>query len=189
MLRINLTRRLLLGLLPLALVSPAMADQHPSVTFMNKMGEDLLHAHRLGTKSAVLRVVQRYADIEAIGDQSIGSYQIPDGDEGRYRRGVANFIARYIAEQSRTYPVAKFEVGEATVDKEKNVVVQSKVYMMAGQTYSVSWKLNWVNSAYRIADVSFVGFSMVNQERSMFADYIAKKEGDVKALIAALGRQ
>jgi len=189
MLRINLTRRLLLGLVPLVLAMSAMAEEHPSVIFMNKMGEDLLHAHRLGTKSAVLRVVQRYADIESIGDQSIGSYQIPDGDEGRYRRGVANFIARYIAEQSRNYPVAKFEVGEATVDKDKNVVVESKVFMMAGQTYSVSWKLNWVSNAYKIADARFVGFSMVNQERNMFADYIAKKEGDVKALIAALSRQ
>ncbi len=184
-----INRRKLLALFSVALALPAMAEDHPSVSFMNKMGEELLHAHRLGTKSALLRVVQRYADIETISDESIGNHQIPDGAENNYRRGVANFIARYIAEQSRTYPVAKFEVGEATVDKDKNVVVESRVFMMAGQTYPVSWKLNWNGSTYRVADARFLGFSMVNQERSIFADYIAKKEGDVKALITALNRQ
>jgi len=178
-----------MALAPAILALPAMAEEHPSVTFMNKLGEDLLHAHRLGTKSALLRVVLRYADIESIADASIGSVQIEDGDQSRYQHGVANFIARYIAEQSRTYPVAKFEVGEATVDKNKNVVVESKVYMMAGQTYSVSWQLNWVGNGYKVADARFLGFSMVNQERGIFSDYISKKEGDVKALIAALNRQ
>ena len=187
--RINFSRRLFLGLVPVIFAAPALAEEHPSVSFMNKVGEDLLHAHRLGTKSALLRVVQRYADIAAISDVSIGSHQVPDGDDERYRRGVANYIARYIAEQSRAYPVAKFEVGEATVDKEKNVVVESKVFMMAGQTYSVSWKLNWTGSAYKVADARFLGFSMVNQERSIFSDYIAKNEGNVKLLIAALLRQ
>jgi ABC-type transporter MlaC component len=156
---------------------------------MNKLGEDLLHAHRLGTKSALLRVVERYADLEAIADQSITGHDVPHGEEADYQRGVARFIARYIAEQSHTYPVAKFEVGEATVDKDKNVLVESKIFMMAGQTYSVSWKLNWVGNTYKVADARFLGFSMVNQEHSIFSDYISKNAGDVKALIVALLRQ
>ena len=187
--RINFSRRMFLGLVPCIIAAPALAEEHPSVSFMNKMGVDLLHAHRLGTKSALLRVVQRYADVAAISEVSIGTHEIPDGEDERYKRGVANYIARYIAEQSRTYPVAKFEVGEATVDKDKNVVVESKVYMMAGQTYSVSWKLNWTGNTYKVADARFLGFSMVNQERSIFSDYIAKNEGNVKLLIAALLRQ
>ena len=192
--RITFTRRVFLGLLPLALAAPAfgvpaVAEEHPSVSFMNKLGEDLLHAHRLGTKSALLRVVMRYADLTSIADQSISGHDVPDGEEEHYQRGVANFIARYIAEQSRTYPVAKFEVGEATVDKDKNVMVATKVFMMAGQTYSVSWKLNWVGNTYKVADARFLGFSMVNQERSIFSDYISKNAGDVKSLIAALLRQ
>ena len=187
--RIILSRRLFLGLIPLAFAAPALAEEHPSVTFMHKFGEDLLHAHRLGTKSALLRVVQRYADIPTIAEQSFSAQSMSDTDKERYERGVANFIARYIADQSRTYPVAKFEVGDATVDKDKNVVVESKVFMMEGQTYAVSWKLNWVGSSYKVADARFLGFSMVGQERSIFTDYVAKKNGDVKALIAALARQ
>lgn len=188
MLRIKISRRHFLALAPVVLVTPALAEVHPSVTFMNKMGEELLHAHRLGTKSALLRIIQRYADIEAIAEQSIGSHEIPDGEDARYKHGVAKYIARYIAEQSRNYPVAKFEVGEATVDKDKNVLVDSKVYMMAGQTYSVSWKLNWAGNSYKVADARFLGFSMVNQERNIFDNYITQK-GDVTALIAALDRQ
>jgi ABC-type transporter MlaC component len=192
--RIIFTRRLFLGFLPLALATPALAvaapaEEHPSISFMNQLGEDLLHAHRLGTKSALLRVVLRYADIGSIANQSISGHDVPDGEEEDYQRGVARFIARYIAEQSRTYPVAKFEVGEATIDKDKNVLVDSKVFMMAGQVYSVSWKLNWVGGSYKVADARFLGFSMVNQERSIFSDYISKNAGDVKSLIVALLRQ
>ena len=181
-----ISRRFFLGLLPAVFATPASAEEHPSVTFMNRMGEEMLHAHRQGTVSAFMRVIQRYADVGAIADQSIGDYEIPNGEDGRYRRGVANFISRYMAEQSRTYPVAKFEIGEATVDKDKNVLVDSKVYMMGGQVYSVSWKLNWTAGTYKVEDARFLGFSMTNQERSLFTAFVAKHNGDVKLLIDRL---
>ena len=91
-----------------------------------------------------------------------------------------------MADQSRTYPVAKFEIGEATVDKDKDVLVDSKVYMMGGQVYSVSWKLNWTGGGYKVEDARFLGFSMTNQERSLFTAFIAKHNGDVKLLIDRL---
>jgi len=183
-----ISRRFVLGLLPALIAAPALADDHPSVVFMNKVGEELLHAHRMGTVSAFLRVVQRYADVDSIADESIGTYKVSDADASRYKRGVATFISRYFADQSRSYQVAKFEIGEATVDKDKNVLVDSKVYMMAGQTYSVSWKLNWVGGTYKIADARFLGFSMTSMERNLFTSYIQKHDGDVKALILALNR-
>ncbi len=183
-----ISRRLFLGLLPVVFVSPALADDHPSVVFMNRVGEELLHAHRQGTTSAFMRVIQRYADMETISSESIGSYEVPNGQDSRYRRGVATFISRYMAEQSRNYPIAKFEIGDATVDKDKNVIVESKVYMMAGQAYSVNWILNWVGGTYKIADAKFLGFSMTGQEKSLFTSYIAKHDGDVNALIVALNR-
>ena len=155
---------------------------------MSRVGEELLHAHRQGTVSAFMRVIERYADMEEISSESIGSYEVPSGQDARYRRGVAAFISRYMAEQSRNYPIAKFEIGEATVDKDKNVLVASTVYMMAGQTYTVSWKLNWTGGTYKIADARFLGFSMTGQEKSLFTSYIAKHEGDVNALIVALNR-
>jgi phospholipid transport system substrate-binding protein len=184
-----ITRRFFLGLLPAVFVTSARAaEDHPSIVFMNRVGDELLHAHRQGTTSAFMRVVQRYADIENISEQSIGTYQVPSSQVSRYRRGVAQFISRYMADQSRSFPVAKFEISDAALDKDKNVQVTSKVYMMAGQTYTVMWKLNWDGSTYKVADASFLGFSMTGQERSLFTSYIAKHDGDVNALIIALNR-
>ena len=183
---IMISRRFFIGLLPAVFASPALAEEHPSVTFMSRMGDEMLHAHRQGTASAFMRVIQRYADVPAIAEISIGDYEIPSGEDTRYHRGVANFIARYMADQSRSYPVAKFEIGEATVDKDKNVLVDSKVYMMGGQVYSVSWKLNWSGGTYKVEDARFLGFSMTSQERSLFTAFIAKHNGDVKLLIDRL---
>jgi ABC-type transporter MlaC component len=179
-----ITRRTLLALLPAAFATPASASEHPSVTFMNKVGEELLHAHRLGTASALARVIQRYADVTAIGDASIGDSQIPSGDENRYYHGVVNYISRVMASEGQNYPVAKYEVGDAAVDHDQNVVVSSKVYLMAGQEYNISWKLNWSDGSYKVADATVLGFSLVNREKSLFASFISKY--GVKALVDRL---
>ncbi len=187
-----ISRRKIIGLIAAsAFVAPsahAVAEDHPSIAFMDNVGKELLHAHRQGTVSAFLRVIQRYADIPGISQMSLGSYQLPAGQTDRYRRGVATFISRYFAEQGRNFPVAKYEVGEATVDSEKNVLVDTKVYMMAGQVYTVSWKLSWMGGTYKVTDAKFLGFSMTSQERSLFTSYIAKHDGDVGALVVALNR-
>jgi phospholipid transport system substrate-binding protein len=182
------TRRTILGLLAAAMASPAIAADHPSVTFMNQMGKDLLHAHRLGTVSAFLRVIQRYADVQGISDYSLGTYKVSSSDKDHYQRGVATFMSRYFVEQSRSYPVAKYEVGEATVAENNDVIVATKIYMMSGQTYSVNWQVSWVNGQYRVVDAKFLGFSMTYQQRNLFTAFIAKHEGDVGKLIIALNR-
>ena len=181
-----ISRRFILGLLPAFLVTPARADDHPSVAYMNRVGEELLHAHRLGTASAFARVVHRYGDINSIADNSLSDFEVPDGERGRLVQGIIKYIALYMATSGKDYPIAKFEIGEARVDKDKNVVVDSKVFLMAGQTYSVSWKLNWVGGTYKIADATVVGFSMVNMEKRQFANFIQNNNGNVKALIDRL---
>jgi phospholipid transport system substrate-binding protein len=181
------SRRALTFMSLAALVAPARAE-HPSIAFMNQMGKDLLHAHRLGTVPAFLRVIQRYADVQGISEYSLGDYKVKAPQKTTYVRGVANFMARYFAEQSRTYPVAKYEVGEATIDTNKDVLVATKIYMMAGQNYSVNWRLTWVNGQYKVADAKFLGFSMTYQQRSLFTSFIGKHNGDVGQLIIALNR-
>lgn len=185
--RIMLTRRTLTLMSLAALVQPARAE-HPSITFMNQLGKDLLHAHRLGTVAAFLRVINRYADLNGISTYSLGSYSVSPGQRGSYVHGVANFMARYFTEQSRSYPVAKYEVGEATVAENKDVIVNTKIFMMAGQTYSVSWRLNWVDGRYKVSDAKFLGFSMAYQQRSLFTSFVSKYNGDVGKLITALNR-
>ena len=183
-----INRRALLSLMPFVLALPAKAEDHPSVVFMNQVGKELLHAHRLGTNSAFLRVILRYADVSGIADYSLGDYKLATGERGRYEHGVANFMSRYFAEQSRSYPIAKFEIGEATVAENKDVYVASKVYLMTGQAYNVSWQLAWQSGSYRVVDAKILGFSMTSQQRSIFASYLAKNNGDTDKLIVALNR-
>lgn len=184
-----ISRRTLIACFTLGLAKNALAEIHPSVSFMNLVGRDMLHAHRQGTVSAFMRVIQRYADVPGISDYLLGEYEVPKSSQDLYQRGVANFISRYFAEQSRKYPIAKFEIGEATVGENKDIFVSSKVYLMSGQDYNVSWHLSWIDRSYKVIDAKVLGFSLTYWERGDFTQFLKKNNGDVNVLIAALNRQ
>ncbi|MBK1865487.1 ABC transporter substrate-binding protein [Taklimakanibacter albus] len=169
--------------------SAAVAGEkdHPSVAFMRKVGKDLLEAHRQGTVNAFLNVIQRYADVPEIALYSLGQYKANLGaaQRPRYFRGVAVFMSRYFADQSREYPIAKYEVGEATTDG-KDVTVSSRIFLMSGQTYTVNWRLVWRNKSYKVADAKVLGFSMIYMQRGIFTSYLSKRKGDLFQLMTAL---
>jgi phospholipid transport system substrate-binding protein len=184
-----ISRRLLLAGLLGTMAAPALAaGEHPSVAYMRQVGKELLAAHRQGTVPAFLRVVQRYADVPDISDHALGKYagKLQSGQRGRYQRGVATYMARYFALQSRDYTVAKYEVGDATVDASKDVIVESKVYLLTGQAYSVSWRLQWKGGKYKVRDAKILGFWLTNFQRSDFTSYLDKRNGDINKLIVAL---
>jgi phospholipid transport system substrate-binding protein len=160
---------------------------HPSVAFMKRVGRDLLEAHRQGTVDAFLNVIQRYADVPEIALYSLGQYKtnLGAGQRPRYFRGVAVFMSRYFADQSREYRVAKYEVGDAETDG-KDILVSSRIYLMSGQTYSVTWRLVWRNKSYKVADAKVLGFSMIYMQRSIFTSYLSKRKGDLLQLMSAL---
>jgi phospholipid transport system substrate-binding protein len=184
------SRRFLLAMLLGLAASPALAADHPSVQFMEKFAKDMLGAHRSGTVGRFSGVIQNYADVPYIANYSLGQYKpkLKPGDRGEYFRGVVLFMARYFAEQSREYRVAKYEIGEATVDANKDVVIASKVYLLSGQTYNVAWQLRWVGGRYKISDVKVLGFSLTYLQRGLFTSFISKRKGDVSQLVAALTR-
>jgi ABC-type transporter MlaC component len=163
------------------------ASAHPSIAYMKQVGKDLLAAHRNGTVASFLRAIQRHADVPDIALYSLGQYRdkLRNGDRQRYFRGVAIFMSRYFADQSREYPVAKYELGEATADGD-DVLVASKVYLMSGQVYTVTWRLVWRNKGYKVSDAKVLGFSLTYLQRGIFTSYLAKRNGDVKQLMAAL---
>lgn len=165
----------------------AQEKDHPSVAFMRKVGKDLLEAHRQGTVLSFLGVIQRYADVPEIALYSLGQYKasLDTAQRPRYFRGVAVFMSRYFADQSREYPVAKYEVGEATSEG-KDVLVSSRIYLMSGQVYNVTWRLVWRNKSYKVADAKVLGFSMVYMQRGIFTSYLSKRKGDLFQLMAAL---
>jgi phospholipid transport system substrate-binding protein len=185
-----ITRRSLLGLIAGFTVSPALAGDHPSVTFMKQFGRDMLAAHRLGTVGKFSNVIQTYSDVAGISNYSLGQYKpkLRADERAKYYRGVVTFMSRYFAEQSREYRVAKYEIGEAKVDTDKNVVVASKVFLLSGQTYNVTWQLVWADGHYKISDVKVLGFSLTYLQRGLFTSFISKRKGDVSQLVVALNR-
>jgi phospholipid transport system substrate-binding protein len=185
----TLTRRGFAALALAALAPHAVAAEHPSMAHMRKVAKELLHAHRQGTVSSFLKVISRHADVSGIALYSLGQYRdkLNGGQRARYYRGVATFMARYFADQSRVYPIAKYELEDAQADG-KEVIVPSKVFLMSGRTYTVSWRLAWRKSGYKIVDAKVLGFSLVSLQRGLFSSYISKHNGDVNALVAALDR-
>ncbi|MCA0434283.1 MAG: ABC transporter substrate-binding protein [Proteobacteria bacterium] len=184
-----LTRRTLLGSFAALFATPALAGaDHPSVVFMKQVAKDLLAAHRQGTVSAFLRVIQRHADVPEISMHALGKYSdsLQSSQRSRYQKGVATYMARYFALQSRDYTVAKYEVGEARANDDKSVLVASKVFLMTGQTYNVQWRLVWRDGRYKVRDASVLGFWLTNFQRKDFTDYLAKRNGNINMLIAAL---
>jgi ABC-type transporter MlaC component len=174
---------------PLADASSGAADPHSSLAFMKKAAKELLDAHRIGTVASFLRVIQRYADIPQIGLYCLGQYQsrLPEALRERYYRGVAVFMSRYFADQSRQYPIAKYELAEPRPDGD-DVVIDSKVYLMSGSSYNVGWRLAWKGKSYKIADVRVLGFSLVYLQRGLFTSFLSKRDGDIGQLVAALDR-
>jgi len=138
-----ITRRTLLAFIAVSSISPALAAEHPSISFMKRFGKDMLAAHRLGTVSKFAGVIDAYADVAGISNYSLGQYKpnLRANQRSRYYQGVVTFMSRYFAEQSREYRVAKYEIGEATVDDNKDVIVASKMYPFFGQTYKLRCKL------------------------------------------------
>ncbi|MCB1377568.1 MAG: ABC transporter substrate-binding protein [Alphaproteobacteria bacterium] len=187
-----LSRRALLGGLATVVLSGAAvaAADHPALAYMRKVAKDMLNAHRQGTVNGFKSAIQRHADVHEIADYSLGQYRkkLPSGQRERYYSGVVNFMARYFADQSREYPIAKYEIGEARVDKDKDVLVNSKVFLLSGQTYTVVWRLGWRGGRYKVLDVKVLGFSMVYMQRGLFTSFITKRNGDVGQLVAALNK-
>jgi phospholipid transport system substrate-binding protein len=186
-----ISRRAFLGAIAaLALAPAALAADHPALSTMRQVAKDLLHANRLGTAASFRRVIMRHADVTGIGNYSLGQYQpkLAKGQRESYYGGVATFMSRYFADQSRDYRVAKYELGEATAGEGKAVKISSKVFMLSGQTYTVQWTLGWIGGRYKVTDAKVLGFSLVYMQRGIFTSYISKRKGDVNQLVAALNR-
>jgi ABC-type transporter MlaC component len=186
----RMSRRAACGLLVAGATGPALAAEHPSLGYMRQAAKDLLHANRQGTVASFKRAILRHADVTEIALYSLGQYKsrLREAQRSSYFGGVATFMARYFAEQSREYRVAKYQIGEATVDGEKDIQITSKVFLLSGHTYTVVWQLVWRGDRYKIADARVLGFSLVYLQRGLFTSFLSKRNGDVSQLVAALNR-
>lgn len=159
------------------------------MAYMRKVAKDLLNANRQGTVASFKTAIEHHADVAEIGDYSLGQYKarLPAAQRHQYYGGVATFMARYFADQSREYRIAKYQLGQPEADG-KDILIDSKVYLMSGDTHTVVWRLSWRKGGYKVTDAMVLGFSMVYMQRGLFTSYISKRNGDVGQLVAALNR-
>ena len=185
-----LTRRAALAGLAAAFASPALAGpEDAAVAYMKKVAKDMLAAHRQGTVASFKRAIQRHADVASIGDYSLGQYRskLQSSQKQAYYSGTATFMARYFADQSRDYVVSKYEIGDAETDG-KDISVDTKVFLMNGQSYTVVWRLGKRGAGFKVEDAKVMGFSLTYLQRGIFTSFLSKRNGDVAQLVAALNR-
>jgi phospholipid transport system substrate-binding protein len=185
-----LTRRAALAGLAAAFAAPAFAaGEDAAVTYMKKVAKDMLAAHRQGTVASFKRAIQRHADVPSIADYSLGQYKskLSPAQKQAYYSGTATFMARYFADQSRDYVVSKYEIGDADTNG-NDINVDTKVYLMNGQSYTVVWRLGKRGSGFKVEDAKVMGFSLTYLQRGIFTSFLAKRDGDVAQLVAALNR-
>lgn len=196
--QVNRGRRTFLRLLAFSAVAgistPSLAEvlssRHPSVTYIKKVTADLFAAHKQGTISAFLGPIQRHADVETIANYSLGQYEskLSEGQRELYYQGVANFMARYFADQTRHYRIAKWDIGEAKEERGGDILINTRVTLMTGQSYSVVWRLAKRGKGYKVTDVKVAGFSLTYFQRGLFVSFIRERKGDVNQLVAVLNR-
>ena len=185
-----LTRRAAIAALASAFAAPAFAaGEDAAVAYMKKVAKDMLAAHRQGTVASFKRAIQRHADVAGIADYSLGQYKakLQPSQKQAYYSGTATFMARYFADQSRDYVVSKYVVGEAEVDG-KDISVDTKVYLMNGQSYTFVWRLGKKGSGFKVEDAKVLGFSLIYLQRGIFTSFLSKRSGDVAQLVTALNR-
>lgn len=184
----GVSRRWALGLLLGLAAAPATAAADPAAAYMEKVGKDLLNANRQGTAASFLRAIQRHADVAEIALYSLGQYKtkLPASMKEKYFRGVALFMSRYFADQSREYRVAKYTLGDSRKTDDGDFMVDSRIYMLSGRSYTVVWRVGKRGGKFRVLDAKVLGFSLVYLQRGLFTSYISKRKGDVSQLVAVL---
>ncbi len=188
----------LAGLVLAASLAPsAHAADHPAVTYARSVANDLLAANRAGTITSFSRVLRRHADIAGISTYSLGNYRslLQSGDKNRYYNGVTAFMARYFADQTRQYRVAKADVVDAK-QAGSDIAVNTLVTLRTGEKYTVQFLMRPAGKSFKITDVKVsvpvLGFvSLTYQQRGIFQKFLVKKGGNaraVKELVNTLNR-
>ena len=186
----HVTRRVAVSALFAMFAGSALAaTEQQAIAYMRKVAKDMLNAHRQGTVASFRRAIQRHANVAAIAEYSLGQYRskLAPGQKQAFYTGTATFLARYFADQSREYVVAKYEVGDAKPDG-KDFSVQTKVFLMNGKAYTVVWRLSQRGGGFKVEDAKVMGFSLVYLQRGIFTSFLSKRNGDVAQLVSALNR-
>jgi phospholipid transport system substrate-binding protein len=170
--------------------APALAAD-PAVVFMAQVGRELTMAARTRSPGVMANVIQRYGDVQAIGNYSLGAYRarLAEADRESYYSGMVRFISNYAASEAPKYPVARVEWSNQSMRAPNGgIAVDSKVVLADGTEYEVRWLLRHYGATYKVRDAMVLGFWMTPFLKKLFEDYIAQNGGNPRALMTALNR-
>lgn len=186
----------LLGIFaPFASLDAAASANHPAAKFTKRVAADLIRAQMVGTVPRFSAVIRRHADVPGISLYTLGNYRsrLPKSKRKQYFNGITAYIAHYFANQTRKYRVVKAEVVDAAKGKGRDVVVNTRATLEDGKKYRVQFLVRPRGKGYKVADVKVgvpvLGYvSLTYGMRGDVQRFLAKKGGDVNALISALNR-
>lgn len=180
--------RTVLGALALSLTlivgTPSIAEACGPRGFIKNVGAKMLSAAKSGSTSSFRSLINSYADVGAIGNFALGRYRklMPAADKAAYRKGMANFMAKTMAQYSKKFRAIGVEVGRCSSSK-----VTSKLVRNSGRAQPVVWKVRKAGGGYKVVDLQVQNVWLGPLMRSTFSSVIKKGGGNIGALYAYLG--
>lgn len=178
-----------LAAVALALTGFAARAESPAA-YMKRVGNELLAAHRTGSSAQFAKVLAANADVPSIGLSALGPYagRLPRSDRPTYYSGMVNFIARYAAKESPSYPVARIIVTAQSRGATYGTYVDTRIKLRNGDSYDVRWLVVRRGKTHKVRDAQVIGFWMTSFLDNLFQNYISENGGNPKSLVVALNR-
>jgi phospholipid transport system substrate-binding protein len=133
-------------------------------------------------------MVEKYADVPAISVFSLGQYAkaLPDGRKQEYYGLMQDYLARLFLTHIETFRGDKVEITGTKERSASDVIVSTSMLYGDGRKLAINWRLVQRGGAFKIFDASIEGVWLAVQQRSSFVSTIARKNGDIEALMEFL---
>lgn len=142
-------------------------------------------------KKAILPLVQKNVDIEAIGKFCLGRYWriATPAERARYLELFNQVLVNAVCEKIGQYRGVSLEVTGSLPSSNGNGTVVSAKIMRPHQPVANMQVLVVDHDGFKVVDLMGEGTSMRLTQRQDYSSYLARNGGKIETLIAALERQ
>ncbi len=174
--------------------TPVSEMQRSASDFISRMGQDAigflgnddLSMNEKMKKFSVF--LDQNFDMKSIGRFCLSSYwkRLSEEDQVEYQNLFKEMIVSIYSAKFSDYQGQKFEVkGEQSL-AEGDIIVQSLIRPLEGESIPVDWQVRQKDDGYKVMDVKIEGVSMVITKKSEFSTFIQRNGGDPAALLQGL---
>lgn len=134
-------------------------------------------------------IFNRRADIDAMARAALGptARQLGTQDFAAFRQAMSGYVARKYGKRFQEFLGGRIEVGAARQLK-SFWSVDSTAYLRGQTPTRVEWHVSDRSGQVRFFNLIIEGVNMLASEREEIAAMLARRRGDVRALIADLQR-